>query len=89
RRRALTDASLDALIRLLLRSDGEELTRRYRLKEGRAPLLIPGALTLFAGMERFGADQLWVSRRGIREGAIVAWSKVGDAWLAAASDGRL
>jgi exopolyphosphatase/guanosine-5'-triphosphate,3'-diphosphate pyrophosphatase len=89
RRRALTDASLDALIRLLLRSDGEELTRRYRLKEGRAPLLIPGALTLFAGMERFGVDQLWVSRRGIREGAIAAWWKVGDAWLDAACDGRL
>lgn len=89
RRRALTDASLDALIRLLLRSDADELTRRYRLREGRAPLLIAGALTLFAGTERFGVDQLWVSRRGIREGALVAWQKVGDRWLDAARDGRL
>jgi exopolyphosphatase/guanosine-5'-triphosphate,3'-diphosphate pyrophosphatase len=89
RRRALTDASLDALIRLLLRSDAEELTRRYRLKEGRAPLLIAGALTLFAGIERFGVDRLWVSRRGIREGAIVAWQKVSDRWLDAATNGRL
>lgn len=89
RRRALTDASLDAVIRLLLRYDVDELTRRYRLREGRAPLLLPGALTLFAGMERFGADRLWVSRRGIREGAIVAWQSVGVGWLDAASAGRL
>ncbi|HEX8728133.1 MAG TPA: hypothetical protein VF739_05905 [Ktedonobacterales bacterium] len=89
RRRALTDASLDAVIRLLLRYDADELTRRYRLREGRAPLLLPGALTLFAGMERFGATQLWVSRRGIREGAIMAWQRVGDGWLDAASAGTL
>lgn len=88
-RRALTISSLDALIRLLARSDADELTRRYRLKEGRAQLLISGALTLFAGMERFGVDRLWVSHRGIREGAIVAWLKVGDRWLDAATNGRL
>ncbi len=89
RRRALTDASLDALIRLLLRSDADELTRRYRLKEGRAPLLVPGALTLFAGMDRFGVDRLWVSRRGIREGALVAWRVFGAGWLDAATRGWL
>lgn len=89
RRRALTDPSLDMLIRLLLRSTNDELTRRYRLKEGRAPLLLPGALTLFAGIERFGVDRLWVSRRGIREGALYAWWNVGERWLDAASKGRL
>lgn len=89
RRRALTSASLDALIRLLMRYDTDELTRRYRLKEGRAPLLIAGALTLFAVMERFGVDRIWVSRRGIREGAIVAWQKTGNGWLDAASRGSL
>ncbi|HET9109783.1 MAG TPA: hypothetical protein VFN78_03050 [Ktedonobacterales bacterium] len=89
RRRALTSVTLDALIRLLLRYDAEELTRRYRLKPGRAPLLIAGALTLFAGMERFGVDRIWVSHRGIREGALVAWQKVGDAWLDAATRGSL
>lgn len=88
-RRALTRSTLDALIRLLARSDAEELTRRYRLKEGRAPLLIAGALTLFAGMERFDVDRLWVSHRGIREGAIVAWLKVGSRWLDAAANGSL
>ncbi len=89
RRRALTGATLDALIRLLLRFDAVELTRRYRLREGRAPLLISGALTLYAGMERFGVERLWVSRRGIREGAIIAWRRAGAEWLDAAERGQL
>lgn len=89
RRRALTSATLDALIRLLSRYDAAELTRRYRLKEGRAPLLLAGALTLFAGMERFGVERLWVSHTGIREGAIIAWRQVGPRWLDAAASGIL
>ncbi len=88
-RRALTIATLDALIRVLIRYDAEELTRRYRLKPGRAPLLIAGALTLLAGIERFGVEQLWVSHRGIREGALVAWRRVGEDWLDAALEGSL
>lgn len=88
-RRALTSASLDALARELIRYDAEELTRRYHLKPGRAPLLIAGALALLAGMERFGVDRLWVSHRGIREGALVAWRRVGLGWLDAAQSGSL
>jgi exopolyphosphatase/guanosine-5'-triphosphate,3'-diphosphate pyrophosphatase len=88
-RRALSSSALDALIRLLMRYDTEELTRRYRLKAGRAPLLIAGALTLYAGMERFGVDRLWISHRGIREGALCAWQRVGDGWLDAATSGSL
>lgn len=88
-RRALTIATLDALIRLLIRYDAEELTRRFRVKPGRAPLLIAGALTLLAGMERFGVEQLWISHRGIREGALVAWQRVGEGWLDAAVAGAL
>lgn len=89
RRRAITAAALDALIRLLLNSDAETLIRRYAVKEGRAPLLLSGALTLFACMERFGAERLWISQRGIREGAILAWWRAGDDWLDAAACGRL
>lgn len=88
-RRALTSATLDALIRLLIRYDSEELTRRYRLKAGRAPLLIAGALTLYAGMERFGVDRMWISHRGIREGALLAWQRTGGGWLDAATTGAL
>lgn len=89
RRRALTLATLDALIRLLLTTDAETLIRRYAIKEGRAPLMLSGALTLFACMERFGAERLWISRRGIREGAMLAWRRKGDDWLEAATFGRM
>lgn len=89
RRRALPLATLDGLIRLTLRMDAEELTKRYHLREGRARLLFSGALTLYAGMSLIGLDELWVSRRGIREGAILAWFRANDGWLEAAARGAL
>lgn len=89
RRRALPLSTLDALIRLTLRMDEEELTKRYRLREGRARLLFSGALTLYAGLSLVGLDELWVSRRGIREGAILAWQRAGAGWLEAAARGAL
>ena len=89
RRRALPLSTLDELIRLALRSTEEELTKRYRLREGRARLLFSGAITLYAGLSLVGLDELWVSRRGIREGAILAWSRAGAKWLEAATSGVL
>ncbi len=89
RRRVLTGAALDALIRLLLTTDTDTLIRRYSIKEGRAPLMLSGAITLFACMERFDAERLWISRRGIREGAMLAWRHTGDDWLEAATLGRM
>lgn len=89
RHRGLSKESLDALIGLLLTSQADEIARRYRVREERARLLLPGALTLFACMERFGVNQLWVSRRGIREGAITAWLRTHDGWLVAATLGSL
>lgn len=87
RRRAMSLSTLDALIRLTLRADEEELTKRYRLREGRARLLFSGAITLYAGLCLAGLDELWVSRRGIREGAILAWRRAGAGWLDAAAKG--
>jgi exopolyphosphatase / guanosine-5'-triphosphate,3'-diphosphate pyrophosphatase len=89
RHRALPLSTLDALIRLTLRSTEEELTKRYRLREGRARLLFSGALTLYAGLSLVGLDELWVSRRGIREGAILAWLRAKDGWQDAAESGAL
>ena len=82
-------STLDALIRLTLRTDEAELTKRYRLREGRARLLFTGAITLYAGLCLAGLDELWVSRRGIREGAILAWRRSGASWLEAAASGEL
>jgi exopolyphosphatase/guanosine-5'-triphosphate,3'-diphosphate pyrophosphatase len=89
RRRSLPLSTLDALIRLTLRANEEELTKRYRLREGRARLLFSGAVTLYAGLSLVGLDELWVSRRGIREGAIIAWKRAGEGWLEAAARGIL
>jgi exopolyphosphatase/guanosine-5'-triphosphate,3'-diphosphate pyrophosphatase len=87
--RALSLATLDELIRLMLRFDSAELTKRFHVREGRARLLFSGAVTLYAGMRRVGLDELWVSRRGLREGAILAWLRAGDSWLNAAAKGKL
>ena len=89
RHRALPLSTLDALIRLTLRSTEEELTKRYRLREGRARLLFSGAVTLYASLSLVGLDELWVSRRGIREGTILAWQLAGDGWQDAAARGVL
>lgn len=89
RRRALPLSTLDALIRLTLRADEDELSRRYRLREGRARLLFSGAVTLYACLSLVDLDELWVSRRGIREGAILAWLRTGAGWLDAAARGAL
>jgi exopolyphosphatase/guanosine-5'-triphosphate,3'-diphosphate pyrophosphatase len=89
RRRALPLATLDEMIRLTLRMDSEELTKRYQLREARARLLFSGAITLYAGMRHVELDEMWISRRGIREGAILAWLRAGEGWLNAAAKGAL
>jgi hypothetical protein len=38
-------------------------------------------------MERLGVSRLRVSGRGLREGAILAYLRAGDGWLAAATRG--
>jgi exopolyphosphatase/pppGpp-phosphohydrolase len=55
----------------------------------RAPLLTPGALALSVTLEWLGAASMIVSRRGIREGAILAYLRRGDGWLRAAEEGEL
>ncbi|HEX9037999.1 MAG TPA: hypothetical protein VF808_13525 [Ktedonobacterales bacterium] len=89
RRRAMSLQTLDALIRLTLGETEDGLTRRFRLREGRARLMFSGAMTLYAGLCFAGLDELWVSRRGIREGAMLAWLRARQNWLAAAAAGEL
>ncbi|MEO7001604.1 MAG: hypothetical protein ABI068_07360, partial [Ktedonobacterales bacterium] len=87
RQRSLTITQLDDLLTLLQHTSAQELTERYRIKEARARLLAPGAVALLAAMERLGAQRLWVSKRGIREGAILAYAHAGQGWLDAATAG--
>lgn len=87
--RELTRERLDALLTLLQGQPAAELSRRYRVDEARARLLGAGAVVLLAGMDRLGVDALRVSRRGIREGALLAYLHAGEGWLEAARRGEL
>lgn len=84
----LTRAQLDALVRLLESRPAAETAALYGLQEARVRLLAPGAMVLLAALERLGADVMRVSARGIREGAILAYARAGDGWLAAARGGQ-
>jgi exopolyphosphatase/guanosine-5'-triphosphate,3'-diphosphate pyrophosphatase len=84
---ALDDARLAALIELLQRLPAATIAQRYGIDEQRARLLPAGAVILRATLRRLGADELRVSRRGIREGAILAYLRHGAGWLDAAARG--
>jgi len=84
----LSPAMLDALVTLLQSMPATEVARRYGIDEGRARLLAAGAMVLLAAMERLGVGALRVRRRGIREGAILAYHRWGEGWPEAAAEGR-
>jgi len=86
--RILTRDQMDQLLTLTLRYSAAELATRYHLREARARLMAPGCVALLAATERFGVERLHVSKRGIREGALLAYLHTGADWLDAASSGR-
>ncbi len=88
RQRILTREQMDQLLTLTLRFSAAELAARYHLREARARLMAPGCVALLAATERFGVDQLRVSKRGIREGALLAYLHSGVNWLEAATSGQ-
>lgn len=83
----LTREHMEALVSLLCATPAAQLTERYRISEARARLLGAGEAVLRAAVEHLGADALSISRRGVREGAILARLHTGDAWLDAATEG--
>jgi exopolyphosphatase/pppGpp-phosphohydrolase len=83
----LTTEMLEQLIALLEGQSAADVTARYGIEEARARLLGAGATVLLATLERLGVPALHVRRRGIREGAILAYYHRGDGWLDAARDG--
>ena len=86
---SLSRAQLNALLALLKSQAAAEIARRYQVDEARARLLGAGEVVLLAAMERLGVDILRVSRRGIREGALLAYLHAGDHWPDAATAGML
>jgi exopolyphosphatase/guanosine-5'-triphosphate,3'-diphosphate pyrophosphatase len=83
----LTREQLEALASLLVATPAAQLTELYGIPLARAEILGAGEAVLRAAVEHLGADALSISRRGVREGAILARLHAGDAWLDAATAG--
>lgn len=85
--RELTHERLTQLLDLLRVMNAGQITETYRIEEARARLLGAGSVVLLATMERLGVDSLRVRKRGIREGALLAYTHVGARWLELATSG--
>ncbi len=83
----LTRAHLEALASLLASTPAAHLTQQYGIPLARATILGAGEAVLQAAVGHLGADALSISRRGVREGAILARLHAGDGWLDAATAG--
>lgn len=84
---SLSHERLEALVVLLQRSPARDISARYGVDEARARLLGAGATVLLGALDRLGVKALRVSRRGIREGALLAYAHAGEQWLEVASAG--
>jgi hypothetical protein len=66
---------------LLSALPSEEVTRRFDQPEGRARIMLAGALILEELMARLRLDEIQVSPHGIREGVLLAYARYGSSWL--------
>jgi exopolyphosphatase/pppGpp-phosphohydrolase len=80
--RTLTAARLATAIELLVREPADATARRYGLNPIRARVLPAGATILEAILARYGIDRLEAREASIREGAILAVARHGEAWRA-------
>jgi len=83
----LTRFHLESVLATLTKQPSWKIASRFAMKPARARILAAGVISLLAAMERTGVSRMRVSGRGIREGAILAWSHAGHDWLNAASRG--
>lgn len=67
----LTKTSVEALFESLSARTHSERAAIAALEEGRADLIIPGAIIVLKTMERFGLDELVVSDYGLLEGLLL------------------
>lgn len=86
--RALTHQQLAHMLDLLRTTTAAQVTATYRIEEARARLLGAGGVVLMATMERLGVESLRVRKRGIREGALLAYTHAGMRWLELAASGE-
>lgn len=76
--------TLDDLTRcegLLSALPAEEIAQRFEQRLERARILAGGALIMQAMMRYFHLDEVRVSSHGVRDGALLAYTRYGDHWL--------
>ena len=78
--RSLTRQRLEDVIRALERASVAGLVAGYPIRPERARILPGGAVLAEAFLERYGLVSATVSRRSLREGAILARARAGDTW---------
>ena len=78
--RTLTLARLAEALDILATEPAAQASERHAVNLVRARILPAGAAILEALLLRYGLDRLSVSEAGIREGAIIAAARAGDAW---------
>lgn len=77
----LTYHDLSACQGLLNALPAEEIAQRFEQKLERARILAAGSLLMQVAMEYLHINEIHVSSHGVREGALLACTRYGDAWL--------
>ena len=78
--RSLTRDRLEDVIRTLERETVAGLVAGYPIRPERARILPGGAVLAEAFLQRYGLASATISRRSLREGAILARARAGDGW---------
>ncbi len=71
---------LGEAIRIVLHHPSAELAVATGLRERRVVQMAAGACLIEAALEVYGLSQVEASEASLREGAILAWERAGDAW---------
>ncbi len=83
----LTRERMEWLRALIQAQPAANLAARYKVEPSRAQLLGAGVAILTAAMEQLDSDTIRVRKRGIREGALLAYAHTGERWLEHATSG--
>lgn len=82
---SLTMADLQRCRQLLSTSHVDDLAARYDQRLARVQVMLAGTLILQKLMQVLDVDTMLVSSHGIREGALLAYTRYGEDWLSAAA----
>ncbi|HSL34749.1 MAG TPA: hypothetical protein VK871_13925 [Candidatus Limnocylindrales bacterium] len=73
-------ADLEAAFRLVVAEPADDVAAAHGIRPARARILAAGAAIVDAILDRYGADEVRVVDRGIREGVVLAVGHAGAAW---------